>query len=233
MRLDDRARAFAVGDGHDDRARIGAVESSLHRYPKPAREPIRHVNLEGFVRFVGHLQLRECVRVQVNSVPRIESVGDDVFGFAVGLTRDHCVDRAYRPRGEDRSFGHGRRIIVETGPNEHAIIVHRKGFPATMAFGSERETMPWANDQVSFDTPTREISTEVRTRSRRYRQPFARGVPRHQLVAVDHETFRLRPGSQGASGADDEPATAGQSLGTGERSLDPGRLREHPVAATR
>ncbi len=108
MRFDDAARALPVEDAHDDRAGLGAGELRDHRDTE-ATDPKRHGDQESVGLFgevvIGcrrreNLEPGERVRVKPRAMPRVEPVGDDVFGLA-------C---AHQPG--DRRLGGRRRVAV-------------------------------------------------------------------------------------------------------------------------
>ena len=80
------------------------MERTVDLGPDRAEGSEDHAHCQHIVCLVYNLKTGEAVGVEMNAVPGIEPIGDDIFGIAAGHALDYRGDVPPRPRREQRDF---------------------------------------------------------------------------------------------------------------------------------
>ena len=224
--LDDGAHPFASHDGHHDRAWIGTIEDGVHLHAYPLRDPVDHAHRHRPLVLVDHPEPTERVRMEVRSMPRVESIGDDVPRVALRFQSHHGLEETSRPLRENRR---GRRLLVGQGtnPEQDTVVVGLDRLPAAEALRPQLEPVPRTDDAPVLDEALGEARAHVRAVVRSHGDRSTR-VPPHHVVLPGHAIVLGRVLDR--SHAVDGVPSAGRQLERElERSFDPGGLSLLPV----
>lgn len=111
------------------------MEARVDLHPDAAEDAVDDAHRDRVVVLRHDAQPSERMRVKMSAVPRVEPVGDHVFGLALELTPDDRVEETSRPLWQDGSLG-GRfaqmKHRAEPNPREDPVIMGAQGRPAAM-----------------------------------------------------------------------------------------------------
>ena len=112
-------------------SRIGAMKTGVHFVAERTHHSVADSHDDVVVGLAQDAEASKRMRVIVRAVPRIQSVADDVRGFAGGVDANHAIEKLSGPVGKK-----GRRRLcfrgVELNPRQNTVVVCGEGGPRSM-----------------------------------------------------------------------------------------------------
>ncbi len=172
--------------------------------------------------------------MQPGTVPRVETVRDDVTRFAGHGQRDDRGDGGVqRWAGREHRCVrrlHARLDLAEAHPHEHPVVVGGVRRPRRAGRASERHAVPLAQHGAVDDVAVLEAGAEVGAGSRPGQHRAVGVAPQHDLAAGDG-AHQGAVGRHVARCGCDEPAVGGSAHRRGEGLVDLHGLGITPGAA--